>query len=323
MMKARYDIQLMVQVAKMYYMEGLTQEKIAQQLGISRSSISMILSAAREFGIVEISIKDPKKNVADVADALSRRFGLKGCVVVPTAIETIHLITKVVASQGADYAENILKSNTTVGIAWGTTCYEFMLAFANHSKLSDVNVVPLIGGTSRIASEYQLNEMVRMFAEKLHGTPTFIYAPAIAESIADRDLYMQSSSMKAIMEKWEHMDAAIVSAGAPPDWYSTRMIVEPAEMKAMYEADRNMVIGDICARRYNLMGEFIHNEYSARIMGISEENLRRIENVLCIAAGKQKILSILGALRTNVLNYLVTDEATARSVLELAGPEQA
>jgi len=45
--------------------------------------------------------------------------------------------------------------------------------------------------------------------------------------------------------------------------------------------------------------------------------------VLCIAAGKQKILSILGALRTNVLNYLVTDEATARSVLELAGPEQA
>ena len=35
-MKARYDIQLMVQVAKMYYLEGLTQEKIAQQLGISR-----------------------------------------------------------------------------------------------------------------------------------------------------------------------------------------------------------------------------------------------------------------------------------------------
>ena len=99
-MKARYDIQLMVQVAKMYYLEGLTQEKIAQQLGISRSSISMILSAAREIGIVEISIKDPKKNVTDVADALSRRFGLKGCVVVPTAIESIHLITKVVASQG-------------------------------------------------------------------------------------------------------------------------------------------------------------------------------------------------------------------------------
>jgi DNA-binding transcriptional regulator LsrR (DeoR family) len=317
-MKARYDIQLMVQVAKMYYMEGLTQEKIAQQLGISRSSISMVLSEAREFGIVEISIKDPKKNVTDVADALVRRFGLKGCVVVPTAIDSIHLITKVIASQGADYAEDILKSHSTVGIAWGSTCYEFMLSFANRNKLSDVNVVPLIGGTSRISSEYQLNEMVRMFAEKLQGTPSFIYAPAIAESIADRDLYMQSTSMKSIMDKWNSMDAAIVSAGAPPDWYTTRLNEEPADMKAMYEADRSMVIGDICARRFNLMGEFIQNEYSARIMGISEDDLRRIEHVMCIAAGKQKVLSILGALRTNVLNYLVTDESTARSILELA-----
>jgi DNA-binding transcriptional regulator LsrR (DeoR family) len=300
-------------------MEGLTQEKIAQQLGISRSSISMVLSEAREFGIVEISIKDPKKNVSDVSDALVNRFGLKGCVVVPTAIDSIHLITKVIAAQGADYAEDILKSHSTVGIAWGSTCYEFMLSFSNRNKLSDVNVVPLIGGTSRISSEYQLNEMVRMFAEKLQGSPSFIYAPAIAESIGDKELYMKSMSMKSIMEKWNSMDAAIVSAGAPPDWYSTRMIVEPADVMATYEADRTMVIGDICARRFNLCGEFIKNEYSARVMGIDEDNMRRIENVICIAAGKQKVLSIIGALRTNVLNYLVTDESTGRNILELLG----
>lgn len=316
-MKARYDIQLMVQVAKMYYMEGLTQEKIAQQLGISRSSISMVLSEAREFGIVQISIKDPKNNVQSVADEFISRFGLKGCLVVPTAIDSIHLITKVIASQGADYAEDILKSHSTVGIAWGSTCYEFMLSFSNRNKLSDINVVPLIGGTSRISSEYQLNEMVRMFAEKLQGSPSFIYAPAIAESIADRDLYMQSTSMKSIVERWSSMDAAIVSAGAPPDWYSTRMIVEPVQMKAMYESNRSMVIGDICARRFNLMGEFLQNDYSDRVMGIDEENLRRIENVICIAAGKQKVLSIIGALRTNVIDYLVTDESTARSIIEL------
>jgi DNA-binding transcriptional regulator LsrR (DeoR family) len=316
-MKARYDIQLMVQVAKMYYVEGLTQEKIAQQLGISRSSISMVLSEAREFGIVEISIKDPKNNVQDVSDELAHRFGLKGCLVVPTAIDSIHLITKVIASQGADFAEDILKSHSTVGIAWGSTCYEFMLSFTNRNKLSDINVVPLIGGTSRISSEYQLNEMVRMFAEKLQGSPSFIYAPAIAESIADRDLYMQSTSMKSIMEKWNTMDTAIVSAGAPPDWYSTRMIVEPVQMKTMYESNRSLVIGDICARRFNLMGEFLKNDYSARVMGIDEDNLRKTENVICIAAGKQKVLSIIGALRTDVINYLVTDEATGRSIIEL------
>jgi len=315
-MKARYDIQLMVQASKMYFINGLTQEQIAQQLGISRSSVSMMLSEAKDFGIIEISIKDPKNNVKDIADQFISRFSLKGCLVIPTAIDDVRILTRVVASQGADFAEDILQSHSTVGIAWGTTCYEFMLSFTNRNKLNDVTVVPMIGGTSRIASEYQLNEMVRMFAEKLHGTPSFIYAPAIAETITDHELYMQSTSMKSILEKWHNMDAAIVSAGAPPEFYDNRMVIDIAQ-KQQYETSENRVIGDICARRFNLKGEFLQNDYSARIMGIDEASLRRVENVICIAAGKHKILSIIGALRTNVINYFVTDENTARGVLEM------
>lgn len=315
-MKARYDIQLMVQASKMYYVGGLTQEQIAKELGISRSSVSMMISEAKDFGIVEISIKDPKNNVQDVADEFVKRFSLNGCLIIPTAIDDIRLITRIVASQGADYAEDILKSHMTIGIAWGTTCYEFMMSFTNRNKLRDINVVPLIGGTSRIASEYQLNEMVRMFAEKLYGTPSFIYAPAIAETIEDKELYMQSMSMKSIIDKWDNMDAAIVSAGAPPEFYDNRMVFDLASRK-QYEGNESRVIGDICARRFNLKGEFIHNDYSAKIMGIDEDKLRRIENVICIAAGKHKLLSIIGALRTNVINYFVTDENTARSALEI------
>ncbi len=315
-MKARYDIQLMVQASKMYYIGGMTQEQIAKQLGISRSSVSMMLSEAKDFGIVEISIKDPKNNVQDVADEFIKRFSLKGCLVIPTAIDDIHMITRIVASQGADYAEDLLRSHTTIGIAWGTTCYDFMMSFTNRNKLNDINVVPLIGGTSRISSEYQLNEMVRMFSEKLHGTPSFIYAPAIAESIEDKELYMQSISMKSIIEKWDNMDVAIVSAGAPPEFYDNRMVFDIAQ-KQQYERNESRVIGDICARRFNLKGEFINNEYSARIMGIDDEKLRRIKNVICIAAGKHKLLSIIGALRTNVIDYFVTDENTARSALEI------
>lgn len=315
-MKARYDIQLMVQASKMYYIGGLTQEQIAKQLGISRSSVSMMLSEAKDFGIVEISIKDPKNNVQDVSEQFVKKFSLKGCLVIPTAIDDIHMITRIVASQGADYAEDLLRSHSTVGIAWGTTCYEFMLSFTNRNKLRDINVVPLIGGTSRITSEYQLNEMVRMFSEKLYGTPSFIYAPAIAESIEDKELYMQSMSMKSIIEKWENMDTAIVSAGAPPEFYDNRMVFDIAQQQH-YERNETRAIGDICARRFNLKGNFINNEFSARIMGIDDEKLRRIENVICIAAGKHKVLSIIGALRTGVINYFVTDENTARSVLDV------
>jgi deoxyribonucleoside regulator len=311
---ARYDMQLMVQVAKMYYSEGLKQDNIAYKLGISRSSISLILTQAKEMGLIEINVKDPCKNVQDLSDKLAARFGLENCLVVSTVTDSIHIINRVIVSQGADFAEKLLESHSTVGIAWGLTCYEFMLAFKNRRDLRDINVIPLIGGTSRISSEYQLNEMVRMFATTLYGTPTFIYAPAIAESIADKELYMQSASMKAVMKKWDEMDVAIISAGAPPENHDYDLLLDPVELQSLGE---NRAVGDICARRLNIYGQFIENDYSQRIMGISEEQLRRIKKVVCIAAGAHKVLAVIAALRTGIINYLVTDESTARSVLNL------
>lgn len=308
----RYDMQLMVQVAKMYYSEGLKQDSIAFKLGISRSSISLILSQAKEMGLVEIHIKDPRINVQDISEKMTRQFGLEGCLVIPTVSDSVHIVNKVIVSQGADYAESLLESNSTIGIAWGLTCYEFMLSFKNRRQLNGIGVIPLIGGTSRISSEYQLNEMVRMFAETLRGTPTFIYAPAIAESVADKELYMQSASMKAVMKKWDEMDIAVISAGAPPESYNHELAKAPVFREII---DETRAVGDICARRFNIRGQFIEDDYSRRIMGISEQQLRSIRKVVCIAAGAHKILAIIGALRTGIVKHLVTDESTANSIL--------
>ena len=38
-METRYDMQMMVQVAKLYYLDGLTQQNIAKELGISRQAL--------------------------------------------------------------------------------------------------------------------------------------------------------------------------------------------------------------------------------------------------------------------------------------------
>ena len=57
MKDSRFDIALMVKVAQMYYLDGLKQEDIAKALSISRSLTSMILTEAKEVGIVEIQVK--------------------------------------------------------------------------------------------------------------------------------------------------------------------------------------------------------------------------------------------------------------------------
>lgn len=316
-MESRYDMQMMVHVAKMYYMEGLTQQSIAKELGISRSYISMILSEARELGIVEINIKNPLASNEELSAGLSRAFGLTNCYVTPTVVTALTPLTKILAAQGAIVAEKLIENHSTVGVAWGMTCYEFMRAFSNNTGLYDVNVVPLIGGSHHLSSEYQLNEMVRLFAEKLKGTPSFIYAPALAESIEDKALHLKSQYMQSIVERWRKIDVAIVGVGSPPEYYSDKSQFDPVAMRESYEKDPDKTVGDIGARRFNIQGQFLKNDYNERIMGIDEEGLKSAKNVLSIAAGRHKVLSIIGALRLNIITHFVTDESTAKAILTM------
>lgn len=316
-MESRYDMQMMVHVSRMYYMEGLTQQAIAKELGISRSYISMILSEARELGIVEINIKNPLASNEVLARELSQAFGISNCYVTPTVVTALTPLTKILAAQAAIVAEKLIENHSTVGVAWGMTCYEFMKAFSENSGLFDVNVVPLIGGSHHLSSEYQLNEMVRLFAEKLRGTPSFIYAPALAESIEDKALHMKSQYMQSIAEKWRKIDVAVVGVGSPPEYYSDKSHFDPVALRRSYEDNPEKTVGDIGARRFNIQGQFLKNDYNERIMGIDEEGLKSAKNVLSIAAGHHKVLSIIGALRLNIITHFVTDETTAKTILSL------
>lgn len=318
-MGTRYDVHIMVQVAQMYYIDGMTQEMIAKELGISRSAISMILTEARDFGIVDIRIKNPQTNNDELSSKMTAKFALEKCFVIPVNAKLQKMLTKIVATQGAVIVGKEMKNHSSLGFAWGTTCYECMSSFRNTENVYDVQVVPLIGGTNRIASEYQLNEMVRMMAEKLQGLPLFMYAPALADTIKEKEMYMKSAYMQPVIEKWKTLDVALISVGAPPEYYNSKLQFDPEEVKDEFESDLSRSVGDICARRFNMRGEFLDKEYNQRIIGISENDLRDAGKVICVAAGDHKVLSILGALRANIIDTFVTDENTASRILKIAG----
>jgi DNA-binding transcriptional regulator LsrR (DeoR family) len=123
--------------------------------------------------------------------------------------------------------------------------------------------------------------------------------------------------MQPVLEKWKSLDAALISVGAPPEYYNSKLQVCSEEALREFESDLNRTVGDICARRFNINGEFLDNEYNHRIIGVEEADLRKTEKVICIAAGDHKVLSILGALRTDIIDILITDENTAKRVLEV------
>ena len=316
------DLELMVSVARMYYQRGLKQEEIARRVKVSRASVSLLLAEARRRGIVEITIRNPLQDNAELSRKLAAEFGLQRCVVAPTSIRETDILIDLTASRAAEIFDEEAKSGDTVGIAWGRTCYAFMDRYTTRGFLHGMQVIPMIGGSNRNMARYQLNEMVRSFAEKLQATPSFIHAPALAASREDYELYMGSSSMRAAIEMWSKIDIAVVSVGAPPvsQEFDGSRVLRPRRVTMAPDA---IPIGDICARYFDVRGRFVEDELSGRIIGISVESLRRIPKILCVVGGLEKAYSLLGALKTGLITILVTDETTATAVLGARREEEA
>ena len=80
---------------------------------------------------------------------------------------------------------------------------------------------------------------------------------------------------------------------------------------------RDRPVGDVCGRLFNIDGKFVEEEYNNKLIGVDERMLRKVGNVMAIAAGPSKCVPIIGALRTELIHYLATDENTVIQLLEL------
>src|ERR1700757_5465704 len=76
------SMEMLARVASMYYLEDMTQDKIATQLGLSRPKVWRLLRQAKETGIVEIPVNLPPSLAMPVETELTSRFGLSGAIVV-------------------------------------------------------------------------------------------------------------------------------------------------------------------------------------------------------------------------------------------------
>jgi deoxyribonucleoside regulator len=315
-MSSRLDVQLIVKVAQMYYLDGLKQEEIAKQIGISRSLISMILTEAKERGIVEIAVRDPFLNDEELSGALASHHPKVTFTVIPTSSRDPTARRKLVAQRAADILARSLKGGEVLGLAWGRTCLELVNAFHPVDERLRLSVVPLIGGSSQTAPYFQINELVRVLAERGGGTPYFIHAPALVADRRERDLYVNGSAMQPIRQRWKKMDVVVTAIGALGGDHPDRESYL-GEGEAQRDVRERDAAGDLSARYFDHRGRFIQDEFYERVVGVPVEDLRAARSAVCMASGVEKADAIVAALKTGVPGQLIMDEPTARAALEL------
>lgn len=303
---------ILIKVASMYYLEHMKQNDIAKKFGVERTTISKYLKRALDKGIVTITVANEK--FEDLEAAMEKRFGLKECFIVPKSYDLL-AVKQSMGLAGLQLLRRIVSNNLVIGLAWGTSIRE-LTRYAENSKLPkiDSDFIPLDGGPENIDSEYHVNTLCYELAKAFGGRCHYIYAPAITRTAEIRNAIVQDSNYEKISAFWENLNIGIVGIGAPVK--SSNLIWMGEFGKQAIESLRTTgAVGEICSIFYDKNGREVQTDFSDRIIAVGLDKLRNLNYSIGMATSREKVMSIIGACKGQLINVLITDENTAKLML--------
>jgi DNA-binding transcriptional regulator LsrR (DeoR family) len=260
----------MAEVARLYYVRELTQQQIAQRLGMSRFKVLRLLEQARSEGVIRFEIDEPVPVLDDLSRELEDRFSLELAVVVE----------RDVAEAAALLLPRLLRRDDVLGVAWGETLAAIVERLPDLDN--DVPVVQVCGAIDGLVPGTGPTELAARFATKTGGRFHPLEAPAVANERALRRAVRPTTAI------FDEISLALVGIGTRRDGAGHILV-------HVFDDDGRMIAAE-------------------RAIALSVPQLRRTK-VVAAAGGRRKRRAVLGALRTRLVDVLVTDADCARHAL--------
>lgn len=308
------DRNFLIQVAKRYYEEGLSQQEIARSFGISRPTVSNLLKQCREEKIVEIRIQESEDSLSGaLSDRLRSRFGLKTVSLVPHSEDRGELQRRAGAA-AAELLRSRLRDRIKIGVSWGSSLYHAVQALPSRSVV-DAEVIQMTGSLGMVNPSCDGFELARNLASKLGGACRLIQAPVSVKNRELKRLLLQEHPIRKTMEMMGSIELALVGISSDDPAHSAMVrenFLSRREAAALQEKGG---AGHICAYHFDREGRLLDAPENDMILGIGWHQLKALPEVVAVAYGKEKTQAVLAALKGGLIHSLVTDESTALRVL--------
>ena len=318
--------EMMRLVAQLYYVRELGQPEIAALTGFSISKVSRLLSAARAAGVVRIAVEGVPTAPTPIARALSAALDVE--VWVTPGHETAPVLAaRLCAVAAAPRLLDELPQEGAIGLTGGYTVESLVNALPAGSSFAgsppagarpNVVVVPLVGGWDSSNPHLNSNEIARHLAERIGAGVRLLHAPGLLDNETTTAALLSDSAVTATTRYWGELKLALVGMSGAPRYAPGYGTV----MDRLDEAGRTRLadkgaVGDVAGHLVRLDGSFVEDEWERRTISIPIETLRQVPRVIGIAAGSNKVETIVAGARTGLLHLLITDEPTAAAALEL------
>jgi lsr operon transcriptional repressor len=304
----------LAQVAWAYYVEGLTQERVADKLGVTRLRVNKAIQDAHKRGLVRITFNTAFAACAELEAALRARFSLKQAYVAPAPMETRDIQMIVGAALGNLLSEVLADPKVKLfGMSWGGTL-NIATRFVAAMERPDLEVISVMGGLTQ-GSDLNSFEITTRLADLMGAQHSYFTAPLYAGSRESRDTIMQLDVFRDVLEKLRSVDAMAMAAG---DLSKRSLLMRdglPGDV-TMEDLIAMGGVGDVLGTVIDAEGRALDHPINERVIGIGLEDLTRIPNVILAAGGAHKVAVNRAILARGVVDTFVTDEATARALLE-------
>jgi DNA-binding transcriptional regulator LsrR (DeoR family) len=201
--------ELKLRAAWLYYIEGLTQEQVAQNLDISRIKAFRLLAATRDEGIVQISLNSHAEPLIRLQRALEKHLGLFEAIVVPSSDQSEASISAVIGHATGRYLSDRLQDGLTVGVGWGATLQACM-SHLKWREINDLSVISLLGGLTHSMADNPSAVAWRL--AEFYKTELFqITAPVFVPNVALAKELWEIQELKALKSKVSDIDLAVLS----------------------------------------------------------------------------------------------------------------
>ncbi len=302
--KNNYDRSLVVKAAWYYYISNLTQQQIADLLGISRMKVIRLIDEAKAQHVVEFKFPTVSVKKIGLEKALIKQFHLQDALVIPATNDTGQ--TKFVASAAAMYLSDRISKNAFINVGYGQTISQVINELAAIVP-STVSFISLTGGVS----PYLPANTTTRFNANLYiiPAPILMSSPQLAQNL------IKEPDIQNIFKMNKLASYTVVSIGGMND-EATALKKHLVDSSTFLSAKMAGAIGDILLHFIDQDGKVVLPQIKDRLIGISINQLKKFNNVIGVVTGKFKVAATKAALKGGYLDVLITDETTAKEVLK-------
>ena len=296
----------------LYYVGGMTQDQIAAELGVSRQRAQRLVSRAMAEGLIQVRLNHRIGVCLDLEAALTARFGLLRARVVPglgAGADPVRAIAPAAAAE----LERFLRMPAPLVIGLGTgRAMRGMIDAMVEMEATQHRLVSLIGNIAPDGSA-SFFDVVMQIADKVRAPHYPMPVPVISPTPEENAAFHRLGPVQKVVALATAADVIFVGVGqmsndAPllADGFVTR--AELDEMQAAGAA------GEVAGWVFDSDGRYLDLGTNTRTGGVRvAPGLDR--PAIGIAAGASKEPAIFAALKSRIINSLVTDEPTARLLL--------